>query len=96
MDQVTQQNAAMVEQSTAASHSLAQEADQLNESVSRFEIGEKDRTASAPAHAPKPAAKPAAKPSAVQRTVTALKAMGAGGAARKLETVAAEDVWEEF
>ena len=96
MDQVTQQNAAMVEQSTAASHSLAQEADQLNESVSRFEIGEKDRTASAPAHAPKPAAKPAAKPSAVQRTVTALKAMGAGGAARKLETVAAEDGWEEF
>ena len=96
MDQVTQQNAAMVEQSTAASHSLAQEADALNDSVSRFEIGEKDRTTSTPAHTSKPAAKPAAKPSAVQRTVTALKAMGAGGAARKLETVAAEDGWEEF
>jgi methyl-accepting chemotaxis protein len=96
MDQVTQQNAAMVEQSTAASHSLAQEADALNDSVSRFEIGERDRTASTPAHTSKPAAKPAAKPSAVQRTVTALKAMGAGGAARKLETVAAEDGWEEF
>jgi methyl-accepting chemotaxis protein len=96
MDQVTQQNAAMVEQSTAASHSLAQEADVLNQSVSRFEIGEHDR-ASAPA-ASKPAAhaKPASKPSAVQRTVTALKAMGVGGAARKLETVAAEDGWEEF
>ena len=93
MDQVTQQNAAMVEQSTAASHSLAQEADVLNQSVSRFEIGERDRTASAPAPA---APKPAAKPSAVQRTVTALKAMGVGGAARKLETVAAEDGWEEF
>ena len=93
MDQVTQQNAAMVEQSTAASHSLAQEADVLNQSVSRFEIGERDRTASAPAPA---AHRPAAKPSPVQRTVTALKAMGAGGAARKLETVAAEDGWEEF
>ena len=93
MDQVTQQNAAMVEESTAASHSLAQEADVLNQSVSRFQIGEHGRAASAPAPA---APKPAAKPSAVQRTVTALKAMGAGGAARKLETVAAEDGWEEF
>ncbi|MEH6664846.1 MAG: methyl-accepting chemotaxis protein [Brevundimonas sp.] len=93
MDQVTQQNAAMVEQSTAASHSLAQEADALNQSVSRFEIGQRSRSASTPAPA---AAKPAAKASPVQRTVTALKAMGAGGAARKLETVAAEDGWEEF
>lgn len=93
MDQVTQQNAAMVEQSTAASHSLAQEADVLNQSVSRFEIGERDRAAPVPAPA---APRTAAKPSAVQRTVTALKAMGAGGAARKLEAVAAEDGWEEF
>ncbi|HEX5378786.1 MAG TPA: methyl-accepting chemotaxis protein [Phenylobacterium sp.] len=38
MDQVTQQNAAMVEQSTAASHSLAQEAEGLAESVSRFRV----------------------------------------------------------
>ncbi|MBA3999735.1 methyl-accepting chemotaxis protein [Brevundimonas sp.] len=93
MDQVTQQNAAMVEESTAASHSLAQEADALDQSVSRFQIEEQGRRASTPAPAPH---KPAAKPSAVQRTVTALKAMGAGGAARKLETVAAEDGWEEF
>ncbi|MFN4297582.1 MAG: methyl-accepting chemotaxis protein [Brevundimonas sp.] len=95
MDQVTQQNAAMVEESTAASHSLAQEADALDQSVSRFQIEEQGRRASAPAPAPAQH-KPAAKPSAVQRTVTALKAMGAGGAARKLETVAAEDGWEEF
>jgi methyl-accepting chemotaxis protein len=39
MDQVTQQNAAMVEQSTAASHGLAQEAQGLAESVSRFRVG---------------------------------------------------------
>ena len=38
MDQVTQQNAAMVEQSTAASHALAQEAEQLQRSVSRFQV----------------------------------------------------------
>ena len=39
MDQVTQQNAAMVEQSTAASHSLAQEAESLQASVGRFRVG---------------------------------------------------------
>ncbi len=38
MDQVTQQNAAMVEQSTAASHSLAQEAFELMQLTSRFRI----------------------------------------------------------
>jgi methyl-accepting chemotaxis protein len=39
MDQVTQQNAAMVEESTAASHSLAGEADALTAMVSKFKVG---------------------------------------------------------
>ncbi|MGY5778533.1 methyl-accepting chemotaxis protein [Rhizobium sp. LEGMi135b] len=38
MDQTTQQNAAMVEQSTAASASLAQEAQKLRELVSQFKL----------------------------------------------------------
>ncbi|MCR5874868.1 methyl-accepting chemotaxis protein [Phenylobacterium sp. J426] len=38
MDQVTQQNAAMVEQTTAASHSLRQEAAQLAELIGRFQV----------------------------------------------------------
>ena len=83
MDQVTQQNAAMVEQSTAASHSLAQEAEALAGSVARFQIG----AVAAPARtAPRPA----------NRTVTAMKTVGHGGAARKPQPVAAEDGWEEF
>jgi len=40
MDRVTQQNAAMVEETTAASHTLAHEARLLAESVARFDIGE--------------------------------------------------------
>jgi len=40
MDQVTQQNAAMVEQSTAASHALSGEADAMSRQVSRFELGD--------------------------------------------------------
>ncbi|MDQ0319347.1 methyl-accepting chemotaxis protein/methyl-accepting chemotaxis protein-1 (serine sensor receptor) [Pararhizobium capsulatum DSM 1112] len=40
MDQGTQQNAAMVEESTAASHTLAAEAAALGELLSRFHLGE--------------------------------------------------------
>ncbi len=39
MDQVTQQNAAMVEETTAASHSLAKEAEVLADAVARFRVG---------------------------------------------------------
>ena len=40
MDQVTQQNAAMVEQSTAASHALSQEATHLSGLVGQFQVGQ--------------------------------------------------------
>jgi len=42
MDQVTQQNAAMVEETTAASHSLASEAQSLAELVAQFRTGDAD------------------------------------------------------
>ena len=42
MDQVTQQNAAMVEQTTAASHSLAHETDELSALIGRFRVTEDD------------------------------------------------------
>ena len=40
MDQVTQQNAAMVEEATAVTHRLASEADGLNTLVTRFKTSE--------------------------------------------------------
>jgi methyl-accepting chemotaxis protein len=40
MDKMTQQNAAMVEESTAAAKSLAAQADELTSLVSRFRLGE--------------------------------------------------------
>ena len=40
MDQVTQQNAAMVEQATAASHGMMQEAETLNRLIAQFRIGD--------------------------------------------------------
>jgi methyl-accepting chemotaxis protein len=45
MDQGTQQNAAMVEQQTAASHALAREAEALNDLLSQFSLGENQRKA---------------------------------------------------
>jgi methyl-accepting chemotaxis protein len=62
MDRMTQQNAAMVEQSTAASRSLADEANEMTSLVAAFRTGEDDapvhpaRTA-APAPAPARAAR---------------------------------------
>jgi methyl-accepting chemotaxis protein len=87
MDQVTQQNAAMVEESTAASHSLTQEAASLAGSVSRFQI-------SPAAQLVRSASRSQNRPTS--QTVTAMRTSGRGGAARRLEPVASEDSWEEF
>jgi methyl-accepting chemotaxis protein len=87
MDQVTQQNAAMVEESTAASHSLTQEAESLAGSVSRFQI-------SAAAQLVRSASRSQTRPAS--QSVTAMRTIGRGGAARRLEPVASENGWEEF
>ena len=82
MDQVTQQNAAMVEQSTAAVHSLAQEAEALVRLIGHFQVGGQPATA-APVKGP-------VKPRAVQvsKTRTALKVMS--------QHAPAANEWEEF
>lgn len=93
MDQVTQQNAAMVEESTAASHSLSQEAETLAGSVSRFQIGDTAAHSATPVPA-RPAQRPVHASSSPSAMV--LKTVGRGGAARKYEPAPAEDGWEEF
>src|SRR5208283_1443336 len=45
MDQVTQQNAAMVEQTTAASHGLVAEAEELSHLVAQFQTGQAEAPA---------------------------------------------------
>ena len=98
MDQVTQQNAAMVEQSTAASHSLAQEAEGLEASVARFRVGAgQPAAAAAAAHvAARAPAAPAPAPRPTHRMVAALRTLGRGGAALKPQPAPIEDGWEEF
>ena len=93
MDQVTQQNAAMVEEATAAASSLRLEADGMAEQMAQFHIGEGLNRPSRPAPSARPrvvrvgqdTASPAGRPQ--QRLVTALKAGGAQ---------LAPEGWEEF
>ena len=60
MDQMTQQNAAMVEETTAAAAQLRRQAEGLAAAVARFELGhERAPAAAAPHSATKPAPEPA-------------------------------------
>jgi len=105
MDQVTQQNAAMVEQSTAASHALANEAAALSRLVGQFRIGEATAPAAAaavpaPSVAPVPrsaapvqASSPA--PAPVPRPAARPAPRTFGSAAVALAP-GAEDDWTEF
>ncbi|MBI1403709.1 MAG: hypothetical protein GC147_10885 [Porphyrobacter sp.] len=95
---MTQQNAAMVEQSTAATRSLSSEAQRLGELVAQFRVGEAAAGAgahalAAPAAPPRPA--PPRKPAAPRRPVAAPVT---GNLARKPQPLAApgEDDWSEF
>jgi methyl-accepting chemotaxis protein len=83
MDQATQKNAAMVEESTAASHNLAREAEELRTLLTQFRISAEftSRPALVTLHS-----KPAPSPALQLRSRVAKAASGAGRS----------DNWEEF
>ncbi|MDB5433503.1 MAG: methyl-accepting chemotaxis sensory transducer [Caulobacter sp.] len=93
MDQMTQQNAAMVEQSTAASHSMKREAVSLGELMRRFNVGGAVQARNVGGHAPAPSPRPAA-PAPPARPAAKPAYSYNGNAARKAEPAA--DGWEEF
>ena len=86
MDKVTQQNAAMVEQSTAASHSLTKDSDELMRLISHFKTGLEEATVKSP-RSERPVA-------AQQNRVAAFAANGS--AALKVQHENRADDWEEF
>ena len=103
-DQVTQQNAAMVEQSTAATHALVQETEELVRLTSRFQLGDDGGPSVArPTNAPRQAgsATKSTRPSK-PATVTSMKVVSQRGqsAVRKPAATAsehpAEEGWDEF
>ncbi|MGF9565491.1 methyl-accepting chemotaxis protein [Neorhizobium sp. JUb45] len=105
MDQVTQKNAAMVEETSAATHKLSSEANHLFGLVSRFDIGA--GAGSGNVAAPRIAAagnvravaadtRPSAHVSPARRMVgTLARAFGGAGAAAAVSAPSG-DSWEEF
>ncbi|SDA78041.1 MULTISPECIES: methyl-accepting chemotaxis protein [unclassified Janthinobacterium] len=93
MDEVTQQNAALVEEAAAASQSMQEQAGELAHVVGFFKTGNHVASVSklspARAAAPAPAiARPAAKPAPARKAVAAAPA--------RRGNAAAESEWEEF
>jgi len=95
MDQVTQQNAALVEETSAAADAMRMQAAKLAEAVAVFRTGAADVPA-APVAAPRVVkAPPAALPPATPRA--GVKAVKPAAPLRKAQPVAAgADEWEEF
>lgn len=89
MDQGTQQNAAMVEETTAAAHSLAREAEQLFQLLGQFKIGKGGAEAKRAPIAANDKSWPQPSPA---RQITAKVAHAFSGNA----AVATDGIWEDF
>ncbi|MDQ0456972.1 methyl-accepting chemotaxis protein [Rhizobium paknamense] len=102
MDQTTQQNAAMVEETTAASASLASEATRLRELVSQFKL--EGRAVSTPSSSParassatEPARKPASAATGSKPVASPARRMvGQVAKALGINAAAKGEEWEEF
>jgi methyl-accepting chemotaxis protein len=92
MDQTTQQNAAMVEESNAASATLASEAQKLKAMVSQFRLDQR-AAATQPAEALRQVARTMARPSAepASRQAAPMRRAASGGA-----PASSGGNWEEF
>ncbi len=102
LDQVTQQNAAMFEQTTAASHALTREAETLSQTMGRFRTGgAQDEAAAASVIAPAAFASgrvPDDQPAAADRPTAGKNALvSAAALARKPEaTPGPDEDWNDF
>ncbi|MGK9054534.1 methyl-accepting chemotaxis protein [Neorhizobium petrolearium] len=99
MDQVTQQNAAMVEETSAATTKLSLEADSLFSLVSNFNIGDGGQSPARQERSPRPVPaaaghRPHASP--VKAMTGALVRAFAGGGTAPRAAAAASGDWEEF
>jgi methyl-accepting chemotaxis protein len=100
MDEVTQQNAALVEENTAAATSMVEQARALEQLMSFFTIDESDEPSDANAGGVKPAPiRPVVLKSAVRPAAAAAKRPAPRAAAKPLKTASKNtdnDDWREF
>ncbi len=97
MDQVTQQNAAMVEQTTAASHSLARDTEELSALIGQFRVAaDPERAGSGLGSRTQQAALPA-RPGAKKAVAATAGRRGRGGMSGNLALKQPSEAdWEEF
>ena len=100
MDQITQQNAAMVEESAASSHTLAQEAGKLNAYVARFQTGVQAAPVQPPANINRTSQAKRSRAIDASRTQEPMRKVANGGfisaPAPAQTTGSRADSWEEF
>ncbi|WP_244594635.1 methyl-accepting chemotaxis protein [Methylosinus sporium] len=88
MDQFTQQNAAMVEETTAASHGLKSDIERLSISVAAFDLGERPESGAG--------AVKRMKPQSASKTSPQRRVAARGAALPKEQATPIEEGWEEF
>ncbi|MCM2290983.1 methyl-accepting chemotaxis protein [Allorhizobium sp. BGMRC 0089] len=104
MDQVTQQNAAMVEEATAASSTLASESDRLRQLISQFRFDGAARHASMPASSAVASSAPAMRAASAKPAAAAASHKQQPSPARRMVNKLAKamganapaESWEEF
>ncbi|MBL4637760.1 MAG: methyl-accepting chemotaxis protein [Proteobacteria bacterium] len=89
MDEMTQQNAALVEEAAAASESLDEQGKNLKVLMSFFDVGEDSDVEEEPVARAKPKAAP-------KRRAAAKKPAAKKAATKKTPPAAADDEWDEF
>jgi len=95
MDEVTQQNAALVEEAAAASQAMQDQSNKLEQLVSVFKVnGGQARTVTE--HVPKPRPKPVAVQKLKPKLVAASSIKAVGNAGVGAAAVVAGDEWTEF
>jgi methyl-accepting chemotaxis protein len=98
MDDVTQQNAALVEEASAAAQALTEQASNLSQLIARYRVGE-GAGADSPlpmARPAKAAAAPAVERRAPNRPLTGKKPIAGALAAAQTRAVAGADEWKDF
>jgi methyl-accepting chemotaxis protein len=97
MDELTQQNAALVEEATAASRSMGDQVRELNDMLGRYELGAQAAAAAAPppAAAGEPASKPAATKPAPTKPGSTKPAPAKAAAAKAAKRSGAGSEWIE-
>ena len=97
MDQVTQQNAALVEQAAAATGSMQDQADQLTRAVSVFNLGNYDLPVAQVRRIASAASKPkAGKPASLPKAKAPRQAAVPASAPARLQAAGGNGDWEEF